>query len=268
MPNMGLAEENQPAQAQSQTARQVPKPVGGVATVIGVDQPENCLRIWSGPGVSYDVIGCANMGQELNITGVWTSNGWAQLADNGWVYGSQIQTDLSPPQTAFSETRSYVVAEGEPPVNLYSYDYGYLPDYGYETYWCGAIPIIVYSANVWWRCHPWWWHKHWDRTHKAWNWSRNTQTNLRNGTPRNFTATNRSNFSRNFSATNRSNFSSSNINRLNTNTLHSTRGFSTPYTHRTFSSPRAFSAGSSGVRSSGGFAGRGFSGGVGGGHHR
>src|SRR5208283_2813826 len=150
IPNMALAEENQPAQAQDQAGSQVPKPVGGVATVIGVDQPENCLRIWNGPGGSYDVIGCAKMGEELKITGVWTTNGWAQLADNGWVYGSQIKTDLRPPQAAFSETRTYVVPEREYPVNLYAYDYGYLPDYGYDTYWYGAIPIIVYGANVWW----------------------------------------------------------------------------------------------------------------------
>ena len=268
IPNIGLAEDNPPVQEQAQPGGQVPKPVGGVATVVGVDQPENCLRIWSGPGISYDVVGCAKMGEELHITGVWTSNGWGQLADNGWVYGSQIKTDLRPPQTAFSETRTYVVTEKEYPVNLYTYDYGWLPDYGYETYWWGAIPIIVYAANVWWRCHPWWWCKNWDRIDRAWNWSRNAQTDPRSGTARNFTATNRSNVSRNFTTTNRSNFSSSNINRFSSNALRSTRSFSTPYMYRTFSSPRAFSMGSSGVRSFGGFSGRGFSGGIGGGHHR
>jgi hypothetical protein len=113
---------------------QTPQPKGGVATVVGVDQPENCLRIRSGPGSYYDVIGCANMGEQLNITGVWTSNDWAQLADNTWVYGPQIQTDLRPPRTAYSQSPSYVVTEEVAP------DYGdwaYLPDYGYDTYWYG-----------------------------------------------------------------------------------------------------------------------------------
>ncbi len=117
---------------------------GGVATVVGVDQPENCLRIRSGPGGDYDVIGCANMGDQLNITGVWTSNDWAQTADNGWVYGPQIQTDLRPPRTAYSQSPSYDVAEEVTP------DYGdwaYLPDYGYDTYWYGGLPIYFYDIG-------------------------------------------------------------------------------------------------------------------------
>ncbi len=39
----------------------------GVGTVVQVDQPDNCLRIRSGPGNSYDVIGCAPMGAQLNL---------------------------------------------------------------------------------------------------------------------------------------------------------------------------------------------------------
>jgi uncharacterized protein YgiM (DUF1202 family) len=63
IPTVTLAQNSQPAQVQTgQTGRQVPQPQGGVATVVGVDQPDNCLRIRSGPGNSYDVIGCANMG--------------------------------------------------------------------------------------------------------------------------------------------------------------------------------------------------------------
>ena len=123
-----------PPASVNQSQPQTPQPKGGVATVVGVDQPENCLRIRSGPGMYYDVIGCANMGEQLNITGVWTSNDWAELADNTWVYGPQIQTDLRPPRTAYSRSPSYVVAEEVTP------DYGdwaYLPDYGYDTYWYG-----------------------------------------------------------------------------------------------------------------------------------
>src|SRR5271157_6250989 len=116
IPNVTLAQNNQPSQVQTgQPGRQAPQPKGGVATVIGVDQPDNCLRIRSGPGNSYDILGCAIMGQELNITGIWTSNDWAQLADNGWVYGPQIQTDLRPPQAAYSRSPSYVVSEAVTP---------------------------------------------------------------------------------------------------------------------------------------------------------
>jgi hypothetical protein len=138
----------------NQTGGQTPQPEGGVATVVGVDQPDNCLRIRSGPGSQYDVIGCANMGDQLKITGVWTSNDWAQLADNGWVYGEQISTDLRPPRTAYSRTPTYVV--GEEVVPDYD-DWAYLPDYGYDTYWYGGVPIFFYNVAVWNWCHPWWW---------------------------------------------------------------------------------------------------------------
>jgi len=270
IPNIGLAQG-------APVGAGVPQLRGGVATVIAVDQPENCLRIRNGPGNSYDVIGCADMGQQLNLTGVWTSNEWAQLADNGWVYGPQIQTDLRPPRTALSEPQGYVAIEQGYPV----YDYGYLPDYGYSTYWYGGIPIIVYATNVWWRHHPWWW-KNWARSHKAWNWSRNFQTNRRTAinttaAPRRLNTTNASGFSRNFATTNRSNFSSSNISRFNTNAFRSgttnvtrsARTYSSPNTFRTFSSPRTvrsfsspstFRMGNVGVRQFSGAARPAFSG--------
>ena len=140
-----------------------PQPEGGNATVVGVDQPDNCLRIRSGPGTEYDVIGCANMGDELKITGVWTSNDWAQLEDNGWVYGPKISADLRPPETAYSEPPTYAVTEGVVP----DYDdSAYLPDYGYDTYYYGGAPIFFYNVAAWHRCHPWWW---W-RGCQAWWW--------------------------------------------------------------------------------------------------
>ncbi len=155
IPTMTLGQYGSPAP--NQAARQAPpQPKGGVATVIAVDQPDNCLRIRSGPGDQYDVIGCANMGDQLKITGVWTSNDWAQLADNGWVYGPEISTDLRPPRTAYSRTPTYVVSgKGVPDYD----DWAYLPDYGYDTYWYGDVPIFFYNAAVWYWCHPsWWWH--------------------------------------------------------------------------------------------------------------
>ena len=139
------------------------QPVGGTATVIGVDQPDNCLRIRSGPGNSYDIIDCANLGDQLNITGVWTTNDWAQLADSGWVYGPQIQTDLRPPREAFSSEPSYAVTEEVVPV--YD-DWSYLPNYGYNTYWYSGVPIFLYSAALWHKFHPW----SWRHGHHAWWW--------------------------------------------------------------------------------------------------
>ena len=180
----------------SQSLADSPQPVGGVATVVGVDQPDNCLRIRSGPGNSYDVVGCANLGDQLNITGVWTSNDWAQLVDNGWVYGEEIQTDLRPPATAFSSAPNYVVPQDITP----DYDdWGYLPDYGYDAYSYSGIPIFCYNVGLWHRYHPWWWNHGnqawwWQGGHhgkRAWD-SNSFNNFVRTGGSRNFVATNRS----------------------------------------------------------------------------
>jgi len=182
IPRIGLAQDSSvvPNQTQpQQPSRQAPPElVGGVATVIGVDQPENCLKVRSGPGSSYDVIGCVLESTQLNLTGVWTSNDWAQLTGDGWVYGPQISTDLRPPQETLSQSETY--ADQYYPVEDYSsLDWDYLPDYGYATYWDGGIPIIVYNAGVWWRHHPWWW---WSQRHahdpnRNWMWNRATGIN-------------------------------------------------------------------------------------------
>jgi hypothetical protein len=68
------------------------------AIVIGVDQPDSCLRIRRGPSPNYEQIGCARLGDKLNLTGVFsTDNRWAQLDNNGWVFACQIKTDFRPP---------------------------------------------------------------------------------------------------------------------------------------------------------------------------
>lgn len=277
IPNAGFAQGGQ-------TARQIPQPKGGVATVIGVDYPENCLRIRSGPGSSYDVIGCANMGDQLNITGVWTSNDWAQLANNGWVYGPQIQTDLRPPRAAYSRGVSYLVSEVVTP----DYDdWVCLPDYGYDTYWCGEIPIFFYNIGVWYRFHPWWWH----RGYQAWWWqdghhgrrawdptafSDYVGRGARRGVVRHgghVSSFSRAGNRRNFT-TNRFNISPSSVNRFSPNRLRlgstnaaRSRRFSNPnrfrsgsvntFRSRTFSTSRAFRSGSFGGPRFGGIARRG-----------
>ncbi len=203
IPMMSLAQDSSvvPNQTQPQqpSGQAPPQLVGGVATVVGVDQPENCLKVRSGPGSSYDVIGCVLIGTELNLTGVWTSNNWAQLTGDGWVFGDQISTDLRPPQATFSQSDTY--ANEYLPIEDYSsLDWDYLPDYGYASYWYGDIPIVVYNSGVWWRHHPWWW---WSRHHahdpnRNWMWNRATGINtdlIRNRSDLN-RAFNRSNLNR------------------------------------------------------------------------
>ncbi len=163
---------------------QTPSPVGGNATVIGVDEPEKCLRVRSGPGKEYEVIDCIKAGDRLKITGVWTSNNWAQLANKGWVYGPQVKTDARPPKEAYSQSGKYLSVKGLYP----KYDSGYLPDYGYATYPGGAGPIVLYDVNVWQKYHPWWWRRDliWDPIKKDWVKSpmgSNTQTETKTGSP-------------------------------------------------------------------------------------
>jgi hypothetical protein len=226
-----------------QTGRQTPEPKGGVATVISVDQPDNCLRIRSGPGSAYDVIGCVGMGQQLNITGVWASNDWAQVTDNGWVYGPQIQTDLRPPAAAYSQAGSYATVEDAYPLDYDAYPDYYLPDYGYETYWYGGVPLFLYNVNVWRKFHPWWFHRHGVNHQRVWNQNRAFRQSVRTGTSRNL-------------ATNQPNVTRFNSNRFRTgtpNTIRSGRTVSPNTTFRSFSGPnttfRSFSSPSTTTRS-------------------
>jgi hypothetical protein len=71
------------------------------AVVVGVDSPEGCLRIRTGPSTSAPIIGCAELGSRLRLTGVW-SDRWAEIARpiRGWVYGPQIQGPAVPPFVA------------------------------------------------------------------------------------------------------------------------------------------------------------------------
>jgi uncharacterized protein YraI len=63
------------------------------AVVVSIDRPENCLRVRSGPGTGYEIIGCVRMGERLRLTGVWSRNKWAEidLPARGWVTASQIR---------------------------------------------------------------------------------------------------------------------------------------------------------------------------------
>lgn len=104
-------------------------PMRGTAVVVGVDLPENCLRIRSGPGSSYAVAGCAARGESLRLTGLWSETNWAQIdrPTGGWVYSSQIGTNLvafrSPPVGYPSGSTGYV----QPPeVSVYTPGFSYV----------------------------------------------------------------------------------------------------------------------------------------------
>jgi hypothetical protein len=132
-PNMATqpapAAETQPGMRQPATAVQNP---GTPAVVARVDRPDNCLRIRSGPARSGNIIGCAKMGEQLFLTGVFSDDGrWAQLSNNGWVYVDQIQSSLKPKKHARAVSRPRASDDydmWEEPAGTYYEDY---PSYGY-----------------------------------------------------------------------------------------------------------------------------------------
>ncbi len=73
-------------------------PTGGEAVVARVDKPDLCLRIRSGPSVTHEQVGCAEMGQKMELTGLWSTNGWAQVSGPtaGWVTAGQINSEIKP----------------------------------------------------------------------------------------------------------------------------------------------------------------------------
>ena len=76
-------------------------PLGAPAIVASVDYPDGCLRIRSGPSTSFPKVGCAPLGSRLELTGIWSQSGWAQVAGPvpGWVTASQISSSIKPPGT-------------------------------------------------------------------------------------------------------------------------------------------------------------------------
>ncbi len=134
------------------------KPVGGQGKVVAVDTPDLCLIIRKGPGSTYERIGCAELGQKLNLTGVWSETNWARLDNGGWVDAAKIDTDLMTCQTPLA---SQPAAEQEPspavssygggapsyveaPPSYYNGDYGipyFYGDYGGYGYYPGVFPF-------------------------------------------------------------------------------------------------------------------------------
>ena len=74
------------------------------ASVIGIDNPEQCLRVRKGPGINYEKIGCLPKGAKVNLTGT-VQKDWAQIVEPmaGWVTARQIQAPgLFPAEAATS----------------------------------------------------------------------------------------------------------------------------------------------------------------------
>lgn len=118
--------------------------VGGLATILSVDRPENCLRVRSGPSTSFPVVECARMGDKLLVTGFWSDSNWALLQSQGWVYGPQINSASKPVRSVSATPRMSRVRSVELDDDFYveefvpSYDSSY-DYYGpYWNYWPGS----------------------------------------------------------------------------------------------------------------------------------
>ncbi|MDQ7781891.1 MAG: hypothetical protein RDU20_03365 [Desulfomonilaceae bacterium] len=119
---------------------------GGRAIVARIDRPENCLRVRSGPGTSYDIIGCASKGDTLVLTGTFSEEGrWAQLDNNGWVFFDQLETDVARPQVMASEGAfDQPAAAGDRPRKGFNRFHGYGGYYHTPGYWSYGCPGYGY----------------------------------------------------------------------------------------------------------------------------
>jgi len=74
-----------------------PRPIEGMVTK--VDNTELCLPIRAGPAASQQKVGCSQIGEALNLTGIMTADNWLQLSDRrGWVDASSVQLPIEAPQ--------------------------------------------------------------------------------------------------------------------------------------------------------------------------
>jgi uncharacterized protein YraI len=107
------------------------QPARGIAVVTNVDGPEMCLRVRSGPGVGYGILGCAQMGERLRLTGFWSSNDWAEIEGpvRGWVSAAQIRTNLVAARCEAPAPAATVIRETIAPIT-----YAYPVPRAYPTY--------------------------------------------------------------------------------------------------------------------------------------
>jgi hypothetical protein len=78
----------------------------GTGEVISVDRPEGCLRIREAPNTHSKIVGCVDMGEELELTGLWTEDNWARVSGpaKGWVWAKQIKSAMAPGAAAKSSS--------------------------------------------------------------------------------------------------------------------------------------------------------------------
>lgn len=118
-------------------------PVGAGATVASVDKPDLCLRIRSAPSTSADKVGCAELGQKLALTGLWSANNWAQVDSPaaGWVSASQINSDLWPGSAATSGGAKEEVYYPERPRKRVIHERNYYPWHRGYGPWGGGVNL-------------------------------------------------------------------------------------------------------------------------------
>jgi hypothetical protein len=82
-----------------------PRPVEGMVTK--VDNTELCLPIRAGPAAAQQKVGCGQIGESLNLTGIMTADKWLQLTDRrGWVDASSVQLPQEAPQAVGTITET------------------------------------------------------------------------------------------------------------------------------------------------------------------
>jgi hypothetical protein len=80
-----------------------PRAIEGMVTK--VDNTELCLPIRAGPAALQQKVGCAQIGEGLNLTGIMTADNWLQLTDRrGWVDASSVQLPMDAPQAVGTNT--------------------------------------------------------------------------------------------------------------------------------------------------------------------
>jgi hypothetical protein len=90
-----------------------PRSIDGMVTK--VDNAELCLPIRAGPAASQQKVGCAQIGEGVNLTGIMTADNWLQLTDRrGWVDASSVQLPIEAPQAVGTKTETPSVTSAGP----------------------------------------------------------------------------------------------------------------------------------------------------------
>jgi hypothetical protein len=147
-----VASSDQPSRGGAPVSSRNNQQDQNLGTVTRIDKPDGCLRIRAEATSSSDIVGCAKMGEKLQLSGKFSSDGrWAQLADKGWVFSSQIDAPNKPQvrSQARRSTDSGMYYSEPSDSSIWqepagtSYYYG--PDYDYSVPYYGRGPGIGFS---------------------------------------------------------------------------------------------------------------------------